>query len=135
MFHRHPGASADGTLEDFGAAWGSTETVETDTVDAYLERHGIEKVDLAKVDVEGHELKLIAGAARSLERRMFKAMLVEFNGGRLAEQGVVLDDLLNALAGFGYHPARKRLLLKLLKHGWLDATRISVNFLFLPAES
>ncbi len=45
-----------------------------------------------------------------------------------------LSDLLGALARFGYHPAGKRLLLRLLEAGRLDPARISVNFLFLPAE-
>ena len=135
VLHLHQGASGDGTLEQFGAEWPSSDRVPTDTVDGYLARHGIDQVDFAKVDVEWHELRLFEGAVESLSRKAFKALLVEFNGPRLAQRGETLEDLLGALGRHGYAPVKMNLLLlKALGRGLVDPAQVSLNFLFKPAE-
>ena len=133
VFHRHPGASADGTLESFGAQWSCEDTVRTETIDGYLAEHGIDRVDFAKVDVEGHELRLLEGARSALSGHRLGAILLEFNGGRLAEQGQSLEDLLSALEKYDYTPVEVNLsLLSLLRRHWIDPAQVSVNFLFKP---
>jgi FkbM family methyltransferase len=134
-FHQHPGASADGTLESFGAQWSSEDTVPTETIDGYLAEHGIDKVDFAKVDVEGHELRLLEGARSALSGHRLRAMLLEFNGGRLAELGHTLEDLLSALGEYDYAPVEMNLtLLRLLQRRWIDPSQVSVNLLFKPGS-
>jgi hypothetical protein len=41
-------------------------TIETTTLDAYIETEGIKTVGLVKIDVEGHELKVLAGARTAI---------------------------------------------------------------------
>lgn len=36
------------------------------TLDAVVDREGLERIDLMKIDVEGHELKVLAGAGKAL---------------------------------------------------------------------
>lgn len=51
-------------LEDSGAV---REVVEIRTIDDYCEAHGIAHIHFLKIDVEGHELAVLQGAARLLE--------------------------------------------------------------------
>jgi FkbM family methyltransferase len=41
-------------------------TVQITTLDSIIEKEGIEKIDLLKLDVEGHELKVLAGGSKAL---------------------------------------------------------------------
>ena len=41
-------------------------TVRLDTLDSVVEREGLEQIDLLKIDVEGHEMKVLAGARKAL---------------------------------------------------------------------
>jgi FkbM family methyltransferase len=71
--------------------------VATDTLDRRLE--GIGKVALVKVDVEGHELAVFRGAARTLEASK-PTLLFECEARHLAGRGV--DEVLRFLEGLGY---------------------------------
>ena len=55
-------------------------SVETTTLDAYLESHGIERVDFMKVDVDGFESEVFAGARKSLANGKIRALLYESSG-------------------------------------------------------
>jgi FkbM family methyltransferase len=136
VLHRQPGRSGDGTLSGFGDGWEGHETVRTEKLDEYLQRNRIETVDFAKIDVEGHEIELLEGASATLKSRSIRHLLIEFNGGRLSEQGETLRTFLAALGRHGYVPAaRHRPLLKLLERGVLDPESVSLNLLFRPGNS
>ena len=93
-----------GTLhrsDDAHSGWGSLaphreETtsmeVPTTTLDSFLDARGIDRVDLLKADVEGSEVELLRGAARSLAASRIRHLFIEFNGVRLAERGLGLED-------------------------------------------
>ncbi len=53
--------------------------VKIGTLDAEAERLDLERIDLIKIDVEGHEPKVLAGAQRLLRERRIGAVLCEFN--------------------------------------------------------
>jgi FkbM family methyltransferase len=60
-----------GTLEptpEPGETGSATVRVETTTLDQFTQDHGIEGAAFIKIDVEGHELKVIQGAQRTLSR-------------------------------------------------------------------
>lgn len=48
-------------------------------LDDFLESHAIDRVDLLKIDTEGHELSVLAGARRYLEEGRIEAIQFEFN--------------------------------------------------------
>ncbi len=48
--------------------------VETETLDRYVERHSLSRLDLVKIDVEGAERLVIEGGAATLEK--FKPILI-----------------------------------------------------------
>lgn len=71
------------------------------TLDNYVQRKGIEKIDFIKLDVDGYEYKVIRGGINSIEK--FKPiMIVEFGKYTLMECGDSLEDLIDLLASIGY---------------------------------
>ena len=51
-----------------GGAYVSTQHAITDTLDNFISRQGIERLDLIKMDVDGHELPILRGAEAILRR-------------------------------------------------------------------
>jgi FkbM family methyltransferase len=66
------------------------------------------KVDLLKLDVEGHEAEVIAGAARLLAAGRIRAVLCEFNDHWLRTRGTTPDCLWDTLLDHGLAPDRPR---------------------------
>lgn len=86
----------DGTPESVG----TRELVQARRLDDILE--GEPRVDVVKIDVEGAEGRVIAGATQTL-RRHAPALLFEFSPpGLQAVSGVSGEDLLASLAALGY---------------------------------
>lgn len=77
-----------------GGGRGPTESVATVTLDEYCARRGIERIDILKVDVEGHEPQVLAGARELLSRGACDVMILEVDPGRAA--------LYRTLAARGY---------------------------------
>lgn len=61
------------------------------------------EIGLMKIDVQGFELSVLAGAERSL--RSTSALLMEVNYVKHYEDGAVFDDLYNAVRSHGFHLA------------------------------
>ena len=53
------------------------------TLDAYMDRAGIARVDLLKIDVEGHERAVLAGAEQAFARGAIGAVLFEFGSSNV----------------------------------------------------
>lgn len=85
--------------------------VETTTLDAFVEERGIERVDLLKIDVEGHELEVLRGAERLLRERRVGWIQLEFGAPQLVNHGSVLA-LSRALEGYKLY--------RVLGHGLLE---------------
>lgn len=78
------------------------ETVALTTLDAQLEELNIERVDLLKIDVEGHEPKVIAGARESIAGGKIRAIFCELNGHWLREAGSSPELLWQQLMDLGF---------------------------------
>ncbi len=82
-------------------AGAGTETVAMTTLDAFAAGHGIDRLDALKLDVEGAEVKVLAGGRATLAR-LRPAMLIELNPPCLARFGASEAQLLAAVRDLGY---------------------------------
>jgi hypothetical protein len=51
--------------------------VALETLDGFASRHGVEHIDLLKIDTEGHDLEVLKGAAGMLDRNAISIIQVE----------------------------------------------------------
>lgn len=74
---------------------GEVEQVVLRTLDELVESHGIDGADLVKIDVEGHEREVLAGAERMLATAQARALLVEVSPefGDISWVGSLLERL------------------------------------------
>ena len=134
VFYRSaPGHGGWGSLTRFEDIATDTTDVRVTTIDEFMKTERLECVDLLKVDVEANEFELLEGGRDSLCRHAFKAILIEFNGPRLAQRGRTYADFMDLFKSFRYRPARLNLQLEeACKNGRLDPSSTCVNFLFVP---
>jgi FkbM family methyltransferase len=76
-------------------------TVEALTLDAYVARTGLDRLDVLKVDVEGGEHEVLAGA-RAVLARFRPVLIVEWSPAVHADVGRDGDALLDELRALGY---------------------------------
>jgi FkbM family methyltransferase len=77
------------------------EGIVLDTVDNYCLEHGIESIDLAKIDVEGHEIEVCKGMIRILKSGRIGAIQLEYGGCNI-DAGVLLKDIFRFFEAFDY---------------------------------
>lgn len=94
-----------GSLTEFKDITGTRVEVQAVTLDSFLAREGIGRVDFLKVDVEAGEMELLEGARESLRGGVFRRVLIEFNGPRMAERGHGFEEFLERFTAAGYRPA------------------------------
>jgi FkbM family methyltransferase len=89
------------TMARYDGAGGAVD-VPVRRLDDCLEEWRVGSVDLLKIDVEGHEGKVFAGAERALGSGRIKAILCEFNDYWLRETGTTPQDVHDTLTGLGF---------------------------------
>jgi FkbM family methyltransferase len=67
-------------LSHVGLSMDLSEAIKVDTLDRYCKDHGIETIDLLKIDVEGHELDVLNGGISMLDARRIAVVQFEFGG-------------------------------------------------------
>jgi FkbM family methyltransferase len=72
------------------------------TLDRCLSDWGVDEVDLIKIDVEGHELRVLDGAAEALANGRIRAILIEFNDYWLRRQGTTPQEVYGRLVAAGF---------------------------------
>jgi FkbM family methyltransferase len=87
-----------------GAAPAGTVEVPVTTVDDYAARHGIERVDVMKVDVEGLEPAVLEGAKGMLSRQAVGVVILEVNEELIHDLGGETRQLYDTLLAYGYRP-------------------------------
>lgn len=124
-----------GSLVKFDDIAVQAQRVQCITMDDFLANEGIQHVDLLKVDVEAHEPELLEGSMQSLANHVFRFVLIEFNGIRLAERGKTLEDFLLPLTIAGYKAVMLRVeLLRKMLDRRVPAEGMCTNFLFAPGN-
>jgi len=81
--------------------------VEVLTLDELTARHGLERIDLLKLDVEGHEARILGGAVRALSERRIGAVLCEFNDYWLRQAGSSPAEVWRMLSDHGFRDAER----------------------------
>ena len=81
---------------------GVGETVRVKTLDECLDEWGSDRVDLLKMDVEGYEPQVLAGAQAALRSGKIRAMLCEFNDVWLRRAGGSAEDLYHLIESAGF---------------------------------
>ncbi|MBK9099381.1 MAG: FkbM family methyltransferase [bacterium] len=71
------------------------------TLDDYIEKNNISNVDFLKIDVEGHEAKVIEGASNALKKKIIRCIQFEYNNN-WAAAGFSLGNVFNLLVKLGY---------------------------------
>jgi FkbM family methyltransferase len=102
-FHVTSEYSANDSL--LSPAWTEGVTVvevQVDTVDQYCARHGIERIDLLKIDAQGYDLHVLRGAAAMLRDRRVTLFTCEFNHAHLYAGQPSLRELLAFADDAGY---------------------------------
>lgn len=67
-------------LDHFAIDFNKAENVSVTTIDHYCAAHGISHIHLLKIDVEGHELDVLAGASGMFADRAIDVVTFEFGG-------------------------------------------------------
>ena len=76
--------------------------VSVETIDTYVTRNKIEKIDLLKIDTEGHEIEVIKGADATIKRGRIEAIFTECDFRREDKQHTYFPELLEYLHGIGF---------------------------------
>jgi FkbM family methyltransferase len=75
------------------------QVVTTSTVDAFVAKNKINRIDLIKIDVEGFELEVLSGAKKSLSNRMIKFIYLESG---MDDRFVPIKKLIDQLNPFNF---------------------------------
>jgi FkbM family methyltransferase len=68
-----------------------SETVRIDTLDAFCAAQGVERIDFLKMDVEGHEIGVLNGAAGLFGRRAIDVVQFEYGGTNIDSRTFMKD--------------------------------------------
>jgi FkbM family methyltransferase len=80
VLHVHESGAGTNSLADpIDARETVSEQVHLTTIDLYCEANRIERVDLLKIDAEGHDFEVIAGASEMLSRQAIRIVQFEYN--------------------------------------------------------
>ena len=58
-------------------------SLKTSTIDHYVNEHNIDKIDLLKIDTEGHELEVLKGALKTIKEHKVKFILIELHFSKM----------------------------------------------------
>jgi len=78
-------------LDHFGIDFTQSATVSVQTLDQYCTEQGIQRIDLLKLDVEGHELEVLRGAQRMFSERRIGIVSFEFGGCNIDSRTFLQD--------------------------------------------
>ncbi len=122
-----------GNLEGFPDVLDSEVEVETTTIDDFCDRERINRIGFLKIDVEGHEPEVVAGASRMLGEKRIGYVFAEYVGCRLPSFGRSFRDFLSLFSQVGYQPDAASLpLVAAISRGEISEKTVCTNILFRP---
>lgn len=80
---------------------GSTALISLERLDTYMESQQVKKIDLLKIDTEGHELSVLKSAGRFLDPGCISMIQFEY-GGTYLDARIYLKDMYTLLQSKGY---------------------------------
>lgn len=83
--------SGTNSLNHFPGAEGSSVVVPLTTIDAHLQKIGVDAIDLVKIDVEGHDIEVLRASAPLLADARIGIVQFEYNWRWLASKGSLLE--------------------------------------------
>lgn len=86
-----------------------------ETVDSIVATHKLEKIDFLKVDVEGHELEVLKGAAQTIKDNKLKIIQFEFNHPNV-ESKVFMSDFRKLLEGYQFFRLLENGIMQVIDH-------------------
>ncbi len=78
-----------------------TEEIDVTTLDSFVKRNGLKKLDFIKCDVEGFELQVFKGAKKTL-KKLKPIVFVEIEERHTKKYGTNPQDVLKLFKGLGY---------------------------------
>ena len=54
-------------------------SIKTNTLDNFIKKNKIKKIDILKIDTEGHELHILKGSENLIKKKLVKYLLIEIN--------------------------------------------------------
>jgi FkbM family methyltransferase len=105
--------------------------VEVSTLDKYCQSAGVVNIDILKIDVEGHELDVLAGATKMLDEKRIQLVQFEFGGCNVDTRTYFRDfwNLLNRKYGFDIYRITPFGLTKLKDYSELDEIFTTTNYI------
>jgi FkbM family methyltransferase len=75
--------------------------IEIQTIDFFVEKNKINRLDFLKIDAEGFEVEILQGARKTINK-FRPVMFIEVNVATLAVKGYTKNDLLQTINDLGY---------------------------------
>ncbi len=76
--------------------------IPTTSLDNFITAKGIDRIDFAKIDVEGAEVLFVRGSRRILAERRLRLGLIELCPANLNQRGFSVEDLFHEVSSLGY---------------------------------
>lgn len=118
-------------LSDIHQAEAVSVQVEIDTLDSICKNCGIERIDMLKIDTEGHELEVLRGAEELLARNAIAVIQIEFNEMNVVSRAF-LRDFRSLLPGFTAYRLLPSGVIEIPKSPLLSELFGFQNIIFLP---
>ncbi len=97
-------------LSHYNMEMNEKESINLKTAETYMVEHNIKKIDLIKIDIEGHELSALKGFGKLLNAETVNLIQFEYGGANLDSHTSLLDL-------FTFFESKGFIVCKMMKHG------------------
>jgi FkbM family methyltransferase len=116
-------------LEHHGILMHQSEEIKLSTIDAYSEVSKINRIHFLKLDIEGHELKALKGAARMINEKKVDVIQFEFGGCNIDSRTYFQDFFYLLRDNFRIYRILKDGLLEMPTYQETQEIFININYL------